>query len=62
MIRITKDKLIINIEHPAPDEFVIDMKAAIISAIQNMELAEHTDLKEFRETNVTLLELLKHLG
>lgn len=61
MVKIEEDKLIIEVEHPSPTDFAADLKVAIISAVQTMELANHTSLKEYKQTNITLLELLKYL-
>lgn len=61
MLRLTKDKLTIEMQHPVPAEFAKDLKTAIISAIQSRQVAEHAELKEYWETNCTLLELLKQL-
>ena len=61
MVNTTDDKLTIVIEHPCPLELVKDMRSALISAIQNQELTEHTDLAAYQETTLILLEFLKQL-
>ena len=60
MIRIEKDKLVIEVSHPSPKDFTMDLKEAIIGAIQ-YQTDETGDLKELRFINHTLLELLKNL-
>ena len=61
MVTIENEKLIIEIEHSFPNEFADDLKQAIIEALQSRELNELTDLREFQDTNFTLLELLKSI-
>ena len=61
MVILKENKLIIEIEHPCPDQFLNDLSGAIISILQSRELSEYTELKEFHETNFTMLELLKHI-
>lgn len=61
MVRIEKDKFIIEIEHPFPEEGVNELKHAIIAVLQTRELNDLTDFLEFRDTNYMLLELLKKL-
>ncbi len=62
MTRIEQGKLIIEIKHPCPDDFLCDLNEAIISTLQSRELTEITDLKEYQESSVTLLELLKQIN
>jgi len=62
MTKTEANKLIIELEHPVPDEYVNELKIALITAIQNMEPDESTNRRESHETIFTLLELLKHLG
>ncbi len=59
MVKIEQDKLIIEIEHPCPEDFLKDLKNALIDALQKRESKEITDLTQFQETNLTLLEILK---
>jgi len=61
MVILKENKLLIEIEHPCPVEFVNDLAEAIISVLQNRELSEVTQLKEFQESNFTMLELLKQI-
>jgi hypothetical protein len=61
MVRVEKDKFIIEIEHPFPEEGVYELKRAIIAAIQTRELNDLTDFLEFQDTNFVLLELLKNI-
>jgi hypothetical protein len=60
MVRIEKDKLVIELEHPSPDDFLKDLKRAIIEVIQS-QAGETLDLKDIYFLNYTLLELLKGL-
>jgi hypothetical protein len=60
MVRIEKEKLIIEINHPCPNEFRADIKEAIIGAIQNLDYRA-TVREEFHLINHTLLELMKNL-
>lgn len=62
MITINKaeDKLIIEIDHPCPEQFHKDLKEAIIGAIQ-YQTDETGDLQELHFINFTLLELMKNL-
>lgn len=59
MVNTSEKKLIIEIDHPCPKEYLMDLREALIKVMQDRELSETTQLKEFQETNVTLLELLK---
>lgn len=61
MITITDTKIIIEFEHPCPDELVKDIQQAMISAIQYRVYDQYTDLKEVQKSNFFALELLKHL-
>lgn len=61
MVNIENEKVIIEINHPFPDEFVSELKLSIISALQNRELNELTNFMEFQDTNYTLLEFLKRI-
>lgn len=56
----SKDKLIIEINHPCPEQFHKDLKEAIIGAIQ-YQTDETGDLRELHFINFTLLELMKNL-
>ena len=56
---LEQDKLIIEIEHPCPEDFLFELKNALIVVLQDRELNEVTDLKEFKETNWSLLEVLR---
>jgi hypothetical protein len=60
MVRIEKDKLVIELEHPSPDYFLKDLKRAIIEVIQS-QAGENIDLKDIYFHNYTLLEVLKGL-
>ena len=62
MERVKKDKFIIEIEHPFPEEGVNELKRAIIMVIQTRELNDLTDFLEFQDTNFVLLELLKNMA
>ncbi|MGQ0829260.1 MAG: hypothetical protein ACT4ON_12800 [Bacteroidota bacterium] len=62
MIATHKDKLIIQIETPLPDEFVADLRKALIMVLQHQEYNITTELKKIRETNYFILELLKEMG
>lgn len=60
MVQKENKKLIIEIEHPCPEDFHRDLKEAIVDAIryqsQDYGIPEHLHF-----VNYTLLELLKHL-
>lgn len=60
MITTTETKVIIEIEHPCPDEVIKDIRVAMISSLQNRKYDKHTDLKEIQQSNFFMLELLKH--
>lgn len=49
-------------EHPCPEEFVKDLKGSIIYALQNIEVSEFTDLREYRNANFIMLQLLSRIG
>ena len=61
MLKLEQDKLIIEIEHPCPEDFLSELKNALIVVLQERELNEITDLKEFNKTNSCLLEVLKFI-
>ena len=44
MVTLKENKLIIEIEHPCPDEFLNDLSSAIISILQSRELSNYTEL------------------
>lgn len=60
MVRIENEKLIIEVTHPAPDSFLIDLKEAIIGAVQHQNIASGFH-EEIYHVNYTLMELLKNL-
>lgn len=60
MIRIEDRKLIIEMNHPCPDEFHKDLKEAIIGTMQHQDIRVINPL-ELHDINCTLLELLKNL-
>lgn len=60
MITIQKNKLIIEINHVCPDDFRMDLKEAVIGAMQ-YQTQEFENHKELYQINFTLLELLKNL-
>ena len=57
MITIKDNKLIIELEHVMPEEFIKDIQQAIIYSIQNQ--SGKCDVKELQESNCSLLELLR---
>jgi len=62
MISTQSDKLVIEIKHPSPEDFLKDLRQAIIGAIQFESPAPGSvDLELLLFTNYTLLELLKNL-
>lgn len=61
MVRIGDEKIIIEINDPAPKEFVAELKIALICLLQERDLNEVTDLIDLKETNFIVLELLKNL-
>jgi hypothetical protein len=52
MVTIQNEKVIIEIDHPCPEEFVKDLKDSIIYALQNQEVNEFTDLVKFKNANI----------
>jgi hypothetical protein len=60
MVKIENEKLIIEIEHPCPEEFKCDLKDAIIRTIQ-YQSQDFGTAKELHQINYTLLELLKNM-
>jgi hypothetical protein len=60
MITTTDTKVIIEFEHPCPDEVVKDIQLALISTLQHRSYDTYMDLKEIQESNFFLLELFKH--
>jgi hypothetical protein len=60
MIRIEEEKLIIEINHPCPEEFQKDLKEAIIGTMQYQDVRV-IDPSKLHDINCTLLELLKNL-
>lgn len=61
MVRYDDEKVIIEINDPAPEEFVAALKIALICLLQDRETNEYTDLIDVKETNFMVLELLKNL-
>ncbi len=60
MVRINDNKLIIEMEHPCPQEFLLDIYVAIIYLLQNQ--SEDPINKEQRQNaNNTMLEVLKNI-
>lgn len=60
MITIKKDQLIIEVKHGCPDEFIKDLKEALIGAMQ-YQSQDFENREELYFINFTLLELLKNL-
>lgn len=60
MITLKKDKLIIEISHPSPDNFYKDLKEAIIGTIQ-YQRQDFKNQEELYQINFTLLELFKSI-
>ncbi|HXB39048.1 MAG TPA: hypothetical protein VNZ49_00815 [Bacteroidia bacterium] len=60
MITTKKNKLIIEIKHPCPEEFGKDLKEALIGAMQ-FQTQDFENPKGLYFINFTLLELLKNL-
>ena len=61
MVTTSESKAIIEIEHMSPEDFIKDLKKALINGLQNQELSEYTDLEVYRDTQYVLIELLKQL-
>lgn len=61
MITLTEEKLIIEINHPNPEDLLIDLKDSIIKCLQHLEFDESADLEELQFAQYTLLELLKNI-
>jgi hypothetical protein len=60
MVRINDNKLIIEMEHSNPHEFLLDIYVAIIYLLQNQ--SEDPINKEQRQNaNNTMLEVLKNI-
>lgn len=62
MIRYEDEKVIIEIDAPAPEEFVKALKIALICLLQDRDMNEVTDLIDLKETNYIVLELLKNIA
>lgn len=60
MITITEDKLIIELEHPVPEEFMFDLKQGIIDSIQAQD-PQAVNREELQRANNSLLELLRSI-
>lgn len=60
MISIKENKIVIEINHPSPEEFHKDLKESIIGAIQ-YQTHDSGDQEKIHFVNFTLLELLKNL-
>ena len=60
MITVKDEKIIIEISHVFPEEFIKDLKQAIIIAVQNQP-EKPIDPEEIHASNYALLELLKNL-
>ncbi|MBC7486933.1 MAG: hypothetical protein H7282_09305 [Cytophagaceae bacterium] len=61
MVRYEDEKVIIEIEDSAPEEFVAALKIALICILQDRDMNEVTDMNDLKETNYMVLELLKNL-
>ena len=61
MIIIHKEKLIIQIETPLPDEFAADLRKALIMVLQQQEYCITKEPGKIKETNYYVLELLKEI-
>ena len=60
MITITESKLIIELEHSSPEQFIFDLKQGIIDSIQAQD-PQAVNTEELQEANNTLLELLRSI-
>lgn len=60
MITIKENRLIIEVKHGCPDDFVKDLKEALIGAMQ-YQSQDFENREELYFINYTLLELLKNL-
>lgn len=60
MVTTTDTKVIIEFEHPSPDEVIKDMQQAMISTLQHRVYDQYTNMKEVQHSNFVVLELLKH--
>ena len=60
MIRIQDDTLILEINHPCPEDFKIDLKEALFFSLQHQDHIM-ADPEYLNSVRVTLLELLKNL-
>ncbi len=61
MVKIEQEKVIIEFETDFPDDFIYELKLAIIFAVQNQQLEKYTNLLEVQDCNYRLLEFLKKL-
>lgn len=61
MVRIENDKLIIEVRHSSPENFLTDLKESLIGAVQFQDL-ESGYTTEIKHINYTLLELLKNIN
>lgn len=60
MVTIEPKKLIIEVNHPCPKEFLEDLKVAIIETVQNQP-EQPINQEEVHTATCTLLELLKNI-
>lgn len=60
MITINDEKITFEIEHPFPQEFINDLKNAIITSVQNQSY-EISNIEEIQDSNYYLLEVLKSM-
>ena len=56
MVKLTKDKVVIEFPHPLPDDVVYDIKCAIVNALLNQ--GEGLNMEQQKGVNYFLLLLL----
>jgi hypothetical protein len=60
MVRINDNKLIIEMEHPCPHEFLLDIYVAIIYLLQNQS-EDPINKEQRQQANSTMQEILRNI-
>ncbi len=55
MVRYEDEKVIIEIDDPAPEEFVAALKIALTCLLQDKDMNEVIDMIDLKETNYTMV-------
>ena len=60
MVTIRNKRILIDIECENPDQYIYDMKEALLTVMQERDF-EFAPTQKIHDTNCTILELLKHM-